>query len=207
MHLRTRRFSAVLYLAPALVLIALFVYYPLVANIGFGFFRFTAGGTDLRFVGLANYARLFDDPVILTALGNNTLYAVVSVLFQVFGGLVVAAWLTRTVGRRLGAFLRSVYFLPAVISMTETLASEWGPLNITVNAIAPGAVSTEGANKRLWAEDDTMAQIAKRIPLGQRMGTAEDCVGAVLFLASDAASFITGACVPVDAGMTVMGPS
>ena len=118
MHPRTRRISALLYLAPALALILLFVYYPLVANIGFGFFRFTAGGTDMRFVGLQNYARLFEDPIILTALGNNTLYAVVSVLFQVFGGLVVAAWLTRAVGRRVGAFLRSVYFLPAVISMT-----------------------------------------------------------------------------------------
>lgn len=88
----------------------------------------------------------------------------------------------------------------AVISMTETLASEWGPLNITVNAIAPGAVSTDGANQRLWAEDGTMAQIARRIPLGQRMGTAEDCVGAVLFLASDAAAFITGAVIAIDGG-------
>ena len=88
----------------------------------------------------------------------------------------------------------------AILSLTETLAVEWGPLGITVNSIAPGAVSTQGANSRLWAMDDTMSQIAKRIPLGQRMGTPDDCVGAVLFLASDAASFITGATIAIDGG-------
>jgi NAD(P)-dependent dehydrogenase (short-subunit alcohol dehydrogenase family) len=88
----------------------------------------------------------------------------------------------------------------AVLSLTETLASEWGPMGITVNSIAPGAVSTDGANQRLWSEDDTMKRIAQRIPLGQRMGTAEDCVGAVLFLASDAAAFITGATIAIDGG-------
>lgn len=88
----------------------------------------------------------------------------------------------------------------AVLSLTETLASEWGQFGITVNAIAPGAVSTEGANQRLWADPRTMERIARRIPLGGRMGTAADCVGAVVFLASDAASFITGATLAIDGG-------
>lgn len=118
MRLRTRPLTATLYVVPALALIALFVYYPLVANVGFGFFRFTAGSSAMEFVGLDNYLRLFSDPIVGTALRNNAVYAVVSVVFQVGGGLVIAAWLTRTVGRRIGAVLRSVYFLPAVISMT-----------------------------------------------------------------------------------------
>ena len=88
----------------------------------------------------------------------------------------------------------------AILSLTETLAVEWGPMNVTVNAISPGAVSTEGANSRLWSEDSAMARIAKRIPLGQRFGTPHDCVGAVLFLASDAAAFITGANIAIDGG-------
>jgi len=112
------RLVTVLYVLPALALIGLFVYYPLVANFGYSFFRFSAGAGDMTFVGLDNIERLFSDPVIRTALGNNVLYAVVSILFQVVGGLIVAAWLTRLLGRRMGAILRSVYFLPAVISMT-----------------------------------------------------------------------------------------
>jgi NAD(P)-dependent dehydrogenase (short-subunit alcohol dehydrogenase family) len=88
----------------------------------------------------------------------------------------------------------------AVLSLTETLAVEWGPLNITVNAISPGAVDTQGANSRLWSEDATMQAMARRIPLGQRFATPQDCVGAVLFLASDAAAFVTGANVVIDGG-------
>lgn len=93
----------------------------------------------------------------------------------------------------------------AILSMTETLAVEWGPMNITVNAIAPGAVSTPGANQRLWSEDATMARLAKHIPLGQRFATPDDCVGAVIFLASDAASFITGATITIDGGQRLRG--
>lgn len=107
-----------LYVAPALILIGLFVYYPLIANIGFSFFSFGAGNAEMTWVGVDNITRLFGDPVIHTALKNNVLYAVVSVVFQVGGGLVVAAWLTHLLGHRMGAFLRSVYFMPAVISMT-----------------------------------------------------------------------------------------
>lgn len=87
-----------------------------------------------------------------------------------------------------------------VISLTETLAAEWGPFGIRVNAIAPGAVDTDGANERLWSEDDTRRRMASRVPLGQRLAVADDCVGAVLFLASDAARFITGAVLAIDGG-------
>jgi NAD(P)-dependent dehydrogenase (short-subunit alcohol dehydrogenase family) len=88
----------------------------------------------------------------------------------------------------------------AILSMTETLAVEWGPFGITVNAIAPGAVSTSGANERLWSQEDTMARMARKVPLGQRLGTPDDCVGAVIFLASDAASYVTGAVLAIDGG-------
>jgi NAD(P)-dependent dehydrogenase (short-subunit alcohol dehydrogenase family) len=88
----------------------------------------------------------------------------------------------------------------AILSLTETLAAEWGPLGITVNAVSPGAVDTEGANSRLWSEDSTMQAMARRIPLGQRFATPADCVGAFVFLASDAAAFITGANIAIDGG-------
>lgn len=118
MRSTSRRLVNAIYLLPALALIGLFVYYPLVANVSFGFFRFNAAGSTMEFVGLDNYLRLFRDPIIATALGNNLFYAVVSIVLQVGGGLVVAAWLTHLLGPRMGGFLRSVYFVPAVISMT-----------------------------------------------------------------------------------------
>ncbi len=148
MKTRARTFN-VLYVAPALALIGLFVYYPLVANVGFGFFRFSAGAGDMQFVGLDNFIRLFRDPVIATALGNNTLYAVVSILFQVIGGLVVAAWLTHLLGPRMGSFLRSVYFIPAVISMTViallftfVFDARGGLLNAFLELIGLGGLQT-----------------------------------------------------------------
>ncbi|HWI30590.1 MAG TPA: sugar ABC transporter permease [Microbacterium sp.] len=145
---RTRIFN-VLYVVPALVLIGLVVYYPLVANIGFSFFRFSAGSGTMEFVGLDNFARLLGDPVIAIALGNNTLYAVVSIAFQVIGGLIVAAWLTHLLGPRMGAILRSVYFIPAVISMTViallftfVFDARGGLLNAFLDLIGLGSLQT-----------------------------------------------------------------
>lgn len=148
MTTRARTFT-VLYVVPALALIGLFVYYPLVANVGFSFFRFSAGSGDMQFVGFDNFGRLFSDPVIGTALGNNTLYAVVSIVFQVGGGLVIAAWLTHLLGPRMGGFLRSVYFIPAVISMTViallftfVFDARGGLLNAFLEAIGLGGLQT-----------------------------------------------------------------
>lgn len=82
-----------------------------------------------------------------------------------------------------------------VIGLTRALASELGPHNITVNAVAPGFTDTEASR--------TIADVEKydisKTPL-RRLGTAEDIVGAVLFLASDEADFITGEIILVDGG-------
>lgn len=86
-----------------------------------------------------------------------------------------------------------------MLNLTQTLAVEWAPQGIRVNAIAPGPVDTEGATSRLWSDPDARARVTKTVPLG-RMGTAEDCAGAMLFLASPAASFMTGTVVTVDGG-------
>lgn len=99
-------------------MVLIFVIYPLGANLYLSFFSFRAGNAPMSPVGWSNYARLLEDPIIVKALWNNTLYAVVSIVFQVGGGLVVAAWITQLLGVRLGAIVRSIYFLPAVISIT-----------------------------------------------------------------------------------------
>ncbi|MFZ5917432.1 MAG: 3-oxoacyl-[acyl-carrier-protein] reductase [Chloroflexota bacterium] len=86
-----------------------------------------------------------------------------------------------------------------LIGFTKSLAKELGPRNITVNAVAPGFVYTD-----LTADlSQDMLDLALRMtPLG-RFGTVEDMAGAVAFLASDEASFITGQILSVDGGLVM----
>lgn len=86
-----------------------------------------------------------------------------------------------------------------MLNLTQTLAVEWAGSNIRVNAVAPGPVSTEGANARLWADADARARVEKGIPL-KRMGTVRDCADAVLFLCSPAGAFMTGTTLTTDGG-------
>lgn len=83
-----------------------------------------------------------------------------------------------------------------VVMFTKSLALELAPHNITVNAVAPGAIYTEGV-----AEAGTkIDEFAARIPL-QRMGKPEEIAGAVVFLASPDADYITGETIVVDGGV------
>lgn len=86
-----------------------------------------------------------------------------------------------------------------MLNLTQTLAVEWSSMKIRINAVAPGPVDTEGANKRLWDSDEARAKVARGVPLG-RIGNVADCVGPVLFLSSPAARFMTGTTIPVDGG-------
>lgn len=86
-----------------------------------------------------------------------------------------------------------------VIGFTKATAKELASRNITVNAIAPGFITTD---MTAVLTDDVKAELAKQIPLG-RLGTPEDIAAAVLFLASDAASYITGQTLTVDGGMVM----
>jgi NAD(P)-dependent dehydrogenase (short-subunit alcohol dehydrogenase family) len=85
--------------------------------------------------------------------------------------------------------------------LTRALAVEWAPRGITVNAIAPGATPTETRRAVLGTEEAVRARTAE-IPLG-RLGTPEDLVGALLLLAGEAGSFITGQTIVVDGGFTL----
>ncbi len=89
----------------------------------------------------------------------------------------------------------------ALIHLTKTLAAELGPA-VRVNAVAPGLVKTDMA-RALWERGEEA--IARRLPLG-RLGEPSDIASAVVFLASDAASWITGHTLVVDGGALV-GPA
>ncbi len=83
--------------------------------------------------------------------------------------------------------------------MMRNLTVELGPLGITINNIAPGAISTP-INKALLADKPKLDALLRNIPLG-RLGTVEDVAQMVAFLASDEASYVTGATFLVDGGL------
>ncbi len=89
----------------------------------------------------------------------------------------------------------------AVISLVKTLAVELGPSGIRVNAIAPGLVETRFA-AALVQNDDVVKRWIERAPL-RRYGRPEEIAGAALYLASDAASYVTGETIVIDGGYTI----
>ena len=91
-----------------------------------------------------------------------------------------------------------------VVSLTKSLAAEWGKYNIRLNAIAPGPFPTEGAWSRLMPTDEIQELFEKRIPLG-RVGRHEELANLASYLISDASSFITGDLIHIDGGETTWG--
>jgi len=84
--------------------------------------------------------------------------------------------------------------------LTRQMALEWGPHQIRCNAVAPGLIDA-GMSEPIYADGEIRRQRAGRVPLG-RLGTAQDIAGAVLFLLSDDAAYITGTELLVDGGVT-----
>lgn len=85
-----------------------------------------------------------------------------------------------------------------IIGMSETLAIEWAPLGINVNVVAPGAIDTPMV-QAAQIPKEAMEELMKRVPL-KRIGRPEEVSALVVFLASDEASYITGATFHVDGG-------
>jgi len=112
------RWRSLAWVLPALVLLLVFVYYPIVDNLRLSLFSWNAFSVQPTFVGLDNYRTAFDDPIFWQALRNNTVFAVVSLVCQVGFSLVLAALLEEFVHQRLRGVLRTIYFIPAVISIT-----------------------------------------------------------------------------------------
>jgi len=112
------RWRTWVWVLPAVVLVAVFVYYPILDNVRLSFYSWSAFSPRAAFVGLDNYTTAFGDPVFLRALVNNVLYAVISIVCQVGFSLVLAAVLEEGVHRRLRGALRTLYFIPATLSIT-----------------------------------------------------------------------------------------
>src|SRR5438128_602929 len=91
----------------------------------------------------------------------------------------------------------------AVASLTKSLAIEWAPQGVCVNAIAPGVFRT-ALNQKLLDETERGREFLLRTPM-KRFGRVEELAGAAVFLASDAASFVTGEILVVDGGFLASG--
>ena len=86
--------------------------------------------------------------------------------------------------------------------LVRNLAAEWGPKNVRVNAIAPGLIKTEFA-RALWEDPKRADERVANTPL-RRLGEPRDIGGIAVFLASDAAAFITGQIIVADGGVTIL---
>lgn len=92
----------------------------------------------------------------------------------------------------------------AVIMLTKVLAIEWADRGVRVNAIAPAVIRTEMNEKMIAAGHLDLTSIERRTPMHRR-GETDEVAAAALFLASDAARYVTGSCLEVDGGWTAYG--
>ena len=88
-----------------------------------------------------------------------------------------------------------------VIMATKVMAQQWAPYNIRVNAIAPGLTKTR-FSEALWKNPDILKMAMTRTPLA-RPADPEEMVGAMIYLASDTSSYVTGQVIAIDGGMTI----
>jgi NAD(P)-dependent dehydrogenase (short-subunit alcohol dehydrogenase family) len=108
-----------------------------------------------------------------------------------------------SIGGLRGSTLIGAYCISkaADMQLARNLAHEFGPDNVRVNCIAPGLIKTDFA-RTLWEDPERIEAANKTVPL-RRIGEPEEIAGAVVFLASQASSFMTGQTIVLDGGVTI----
>jgi len=156
-----RRFEVLPFVAPGLVLLCLFVLWPLLQGLRISFYDWSImPGAEQKFVGLANYSRAFHDPVARTALVNTLIYVVVTVPGQMFFGLLVALGLNAAIRGRV--LLRSLYYIPVLTSWVVVsfifkylfMGGEAGPVNYLLQNVLGILEEPVG-----WLQDRWTAQV------------------------------------------------
>jgi NAD(P)-dependent dehydrogenase (short-subunit alcohol dehydrogenase family) len=143
----------------------------------------------------AEYRRVFDINVwgVLASMKHE-----IPVMLKNGGGAIIN---TSSIAGQVGMAGASLYVAAkhAVEGITKAAAIEYAKLGIRVNAVAPAAIETDMLNRFTGGTDEAMAYMRGLHPVG-RVGSPAEIANPVLFLASDAASFVTGVSLPVDGG-------
>lgn len=113
-----KRLRGLAWVIPAMVLLGVFVYLPLVQNLGFSTLKWDIYSGSQEFIGLKNYVKLANDPIFWSSLTNNIWYSAISILLQVFGAMLLAATIESLRSDRWRRALRAIYFVPSAISLT-----------------------------------------------------------------------------------------
>ncbi len=145
----------------------------------------------------AEYRQVFD--INVWGVAASMKYEIPAML-KTGGGAIVN---TSSIAGHVGMAGASIYIASkhAVEGLTKTAALEYAKQGIRVNAVAPAAIETDMIDRFVGKEGDQRNYLAALHPVG-RMGKADEIASAVLFLCSDAASFITGDSLKVDGGFT-----
>lgn len=143
------------------------------------------------------------DAVFRANVGGTFLFAkaVIPAMQRQGGGAIVtfASQLALAGGRGNSAYIAAK---GAILSLTRTMALDYATDGIRVNAVAPGAIDTPMLRRSFarHAEPEPVREASRNRHAMKRFGAAEEVAGAVLYLASDEASFVTGTTLPVDGG-------
>jgi len=155
------KYTPYLFILPALILILIFVYIPIVQNFYFSFFRMNSYSPGQTFIGLDNYKDIFQNDIFYTAIVNNVWYAVISLIVQVGLGLVLAITLESKLLGKERKFFRTIYFIPSVIAIAAVglmFYYIYNPNLGLLNAVI--SMFTEGNFRYAWLGDPNTAIFA-----------------------------------------------
>ncbi|PVX61302.1 carbohydrate ABC transporter permease [Paraburkholderia unamae] len=152
------------FLAPAVVLLAIFLLYPLLSSLKLSLVDWTGLGTHSRFVGLANWAQLARDTVFWHSLWNNVLLALASIVFELPIALALAVLLEKA-GRG-SRLLKILYFLPLLMSSVaigvlfkNVYDPNFGPLNVALHAVGLDSLAQDWLGDTRFSLASTIAVI------------------------------------------------
>lgn len=120
MRRKGSRKTAIIYMAPAMIVILIFLYLPIILNFMNSLYKWGAMTTDVSYVGFKYYKELLQDETIRIAIKNNLVFAVMSGACQIGLSLVVAAVLESKFLRRWQSVFRTIYFIPSLLMVTVT---------------------------------------------------------------------------------------
>lgn len=154
-----KQLTPYLLMLPAIIIMLIFVYLPVVQNFYFSFFRWSSIDPSMKFIDVQNYVRILSDKIIVVALRNNVLYAVISVIFQVGISLVLAAILeAKMIKSSVSNTFRNILFMPAVLAITVVgitfqliYSPNSGLLNQVLNAVGLQSLT------QAWLGEETTA--------------------------------------------------